>query len=491
MHPTTSTRPTLRRPIALAVALLALLSAACGGSGPDRPPPAEVVVDVQIEPAAVTLEVGESITLAALVTTETQEPALAAVTDVTWASLAEHVAAVGADGQVVARLPGTARVTATAGGITAEALVTVREPVTDPPPVAAVELSTPLVSLAEGATQALTATPRDATGAPIAGLPVSWRTSDEGVVYVTAGGELRGVRAGAADVTATVHGKTATARVTVTLDTAYDLFFEVWTPEISRFRWMTRDPRDPLAETAFLLAGGTVSGEPVPSPAGDRIAFTLSSPLSPRNQLRVVDLQRETLWFIELPAMVADVSWSWEGTHLAFALRSAETGYDVWTIRADGTGAVNLTGGLGVGDDAQPTWAPASIGKLAFTRVVGGEMNVWTMDADGANPAPLTTGGADADPAWSPDGGSIAFQRSSAAIFGDLFFASPTGAIQRSLVGVPGIQGRPAWSPDGQLVAFTSSGDVYTVRASDTLLARRTFDGDATAEIRPGWLRRR
>lgn len=480
---------TLRR--AAAVALAALLSAACGASDPERPPPVEVVVDVRIEPTAVTLDVGQAVTLAALVTTETQEPAPAAVTDVAWASLAEHVATVAADGRVVAILPGTARVTATAGGITAEAVITVREPVVDPPPVAAVELSEAEVSLAEGASRSLTATPRDATGAPISGLPVLWRTSDEGVVYVTAGGELRAVRAGAADVTATVRGKTATARVTVTLDTAYDLFFEVWTPEISRFRWMTRDLRDPLADSAFLFAGGTVPGAPVPSPAGDRIALTSSSPGSPRNQLRVVDLQRQTIWYVEFPGTVADVSWSWEGTHLAFSLQSPETGYDVWTIRADGTGAVNLTASLGVGHEAQPTWAPASVGKLAFSRVVEGEMNVWTVDSDGANPTRITTGGADAEPAWSPDGASIAFQRSGAAIFGDLYFASPTGTIQRSLFGVPGIQGRPAWSPDGRLVAFTSAGDVYTVRTTDSFLARRTFDGDAVEEIRPGWLRRR
>ncbi|MGC3998001.1 MAG: Ig-like domain-containing protein [Anaeromyxobacter sp.] len=475
-----------------ALVLLALLAAACGSEqGPDRAPPEEVV-DVQIDPAAVTLDVGEQLTLAALVTTSTTEPARAALTDVEWASLSTAVATVAADGTVLALAPGTARVTATAGGITGQALVTVREPDVEPGRVASVELSETAVTLEEGAARALVATPRDAQGGALDGLPVGWRTSDEGVVYVTAGGELRAVRAGSAEVTATVHGVTATAVVTVTLESAWDLFFEAWSEEAARFRWITRDLRDPAAGNAYLMAGSTVSGAPVPSPSGDRIAFAISSPLSPQNQLRVVDLQRQTVWFVALPGMVVDVAWSWEGDRLAFALSSDETGYDVWTIRADGTGPVNVTAILGTSDETQPTWAPGPVGKLAFTRAVGGVQDIWTMDAVGTNLTRLTTGGADADPAWSPDGTSIVFQRSGAALFGDLFFVSPaTGAVQRSLVGVPGIQARPAWSPDGRMVAFTSGGDVYTVRTTDAFLARRTFDGEATVELRPGWLKRR
>ena len=576
-------------PTLLVLALVALL-AGCGDGRPDRDPPpptdpVEVVVDVQIEPAAVTLAVGETFTLAALVTTETTEPALRAEpADVTWESKSSAIVSVASDGTLEALAPGTALVTATAGGITAEAVVTVREPDVDPPPVvddlqlsetvltlvvgadrqltavpvdaagapvpgatvawstldasvatvsasglvhaagpgetrvratsgdvsadvivkaaavepppptgvASVELSETAVSLAEGTSRTLVATPRDANGAAIGGLAVRWRTSDEGVVYVTAGGELRAVRAGAADVTATVHGKVATARVTVTLDTPYDLFYEVHVPALSRFHWMTRDVRDPAAPALVLMAGSVTSAQPVPSPAGDRIAFTLSNPLSTSNQLRVVDLHRETIWYFEVPGQVQDVTWSWDGAYLAFALRSEETGLDVWTVRADGTGEVNLTAALGVGNDTQPTFSPAEVGKLAFTRAgVDGTTRIWTVNLNGSNAAPLTTGVADADPAWSPDGTSIAFQRSGAATFGDLFFVSPMGAIQRSLYGVPGIQARPAWSPDGKLVAFTSGGDVYTVRTTDSFLSRRTFDGDATVELRPGWLKRR
>jgi hypothetical protein len=479
----------------LAPVLLALLAACGGADDAGRAPPrepVEIVVDVRIDPAAVALDAGETIALAALVTTETVEPGAVAQAGpaVTWAAAPAHVATVAADGTVTAVGTGIARVSATAGGVTGEAVVTVSEPGGPPPAgVDRVEPSSAALTLAEGATATLSATPRDASGGEVTGLPVRWTTSDEGVVSVTAAGELRAIRAGAADVPATVHGKAATARVTATLETAFDLFFETWSAVESRFDWMTRDLRDPAAASQLLMAGGDTSGSPVPSPAGDRVAFTLSSPLSPRNQLRVVNLQRETVWFAELPGEAIDAAWSWDGAWLAYALRSAETGFDVWVVRADGTGAVNLTASLGPGSDTQPTWAPASIGKLAFTRTVGGEANVWTVDADGANPARLTAGGADAEPAWSPDGTSIAFQRSGAAIFGDLYLVSPTGAVQRSLHGLPGIQSRPAWSPDGALVAFTSGGDVHTFRPSDGAVARRTFDGGVTLELRPGWIR--
>ena len=485
---------------------LLLTLAACGGRDPGPTPapvdPVERVVDVQIDPAEVTLEVGETVTLAALVTTETVEPGFGAPAlaeaeepEVTWASFSSHVATVAADGTVTAVGPGSSLVTATAGGITAQATVTVREPVVDPPPpgpVARVELSETQVALAGGDARTLTATPVDADGKPLSGHAVRWQTSDEGVVYVTAGGELRAVRAGTAEVTATVNARIATAFVTVTLALDFDLFFEAYSADAGRFGWWSLDLRDSAAGATLALAGGAVEGRPVPSPAGDRIAFTLNSSLNPNHQLRVVDLHRTTLWSLDLPGEVVDAAWSWDGASLAFSLRSAETGLDLWTVRADGSGAVNLTASLGAdSNESQPTWAPAATGKLAFTRTLGGASSIWTVDADGANPTRLTNGLADADPAWSPDGSSIAFQRSSIAIFGDLYFVSPTGAIQRSLVGRPGVQGRPAWSPDGAMVAFVDDHDVSTIRKDGTLVARRTFDGEATEETRPGWLKRR
>ncbi|MGH2370115.1 MAG: LpqB family beta-propeller domain-containing protein [Chloroflexota bacterium] len=55
-----------------------------------------------------------------------------------------------------------------------------------------------------------------------------------------------------------------------------------------------------------------------------------------------------------------------------------------------------------------PAWSPDGT-RLAYTRRHDGRHDVWLMDADGANPQPVTESGAARAPCWSPDGRSLAF----------------------------------------------------------------------------------
>ena len=98
-------------------------------------------------------------------------------------------------------------------------------------------------------------------------------------------------------------------------------------------------------------------------------------------------------------------------------------------------------------------------------------------------------------PAWSPDGNRIVFQRSSASIFGDLYWVDATvggaGAALMPLTGpLAGPQFAPVWSPDGQLIAFTSRHSseyfqIYAVWADGTRVAQRTFSGE---HADPAWI---
>lgn len=108
---------------ALLLAGVSLLALSCGGDGPTGPDPA-VVVSVTVTPSSATLTEGETLPLSATALNGLGEPAVGAT--VSWSSSAPGVASVSAAGVVTAVAPGTASVTATAGGRSASAAVTVR-----------------------------------------------------------------------------------------------------------------------------------------------------------------------------------------------------------------------------------------------------------------------------------------------------------------------------------------------------------------------------
>ena len=83
-------------------------------------------------------------------------------------------------------------------------------------PVGSVVLSIEQFSLSEGATLALQATPRDEADRAISDRRVFWSSSDTTVATVSSAGLVAAVKTGSATIAASVDGKSATARVTVT-----------------------------------------------------------------------------------------------------------------------------------------------------------------------------------------------------------------------------------------------------------------------------------
>jgi Tol biopolymer transport system component len=101
----------------------------------------------------------------------------------------------------------------------------------------------------------------------------------------------------------------------------------------------------------------------------------------------------------------------------------------------------------------------------------------------------------DDQPAWSPDGTTLVFQRSGNALFGDLFLVDLMTGVARPLTPyagpIPGIQLNPVWSPDGRMIAFASRHEteayqIYTIWADGTRLARRT--DEVIDLLDPEWL---
>ena len=85
-------------------------------------------------------------------------------------------------------------------------------------PVAAVTVTPASVSVLQGQTVQLTATPRDANGNPLTGRVITWQSSDNTIATVNGSGLVSGVAAGGpVTMTATSEGQSGTATVTVTV----------------------------------------------------------------------------------------------------------------------------------------------------------------------------------------------------------------------------------------------------------------------------------
>src|SRR5947208_1084964 len=82
-------------------------------------------------------------------------------------------------------------------------------------PVAAVTVSPAAPTVQVGQTAQLTATPRDASGNPLAGRVITWQSSNGAVASVNGSGLVTAVATGAATITATSEGQSGTAVVTV------------------------------------------------------------------------------------------------------------------------------------------------------------------------------------------------------------------------------------------------------------------------------------
>jgi Tol biopolymer transport system component len=170
-------------------------------------------------------------------------------------------------------------------------------------------------------------------------------------------------------------------------------------------------------------------------------------------------------------------------------------------IDADGTHRRVLTPS---GFQGQPAWSPD--GRwIVFERDAGsGDNGVWLMRSDGSGLRRLTRNphagmecGCDTDPAFSPDGRRISFVRVRAESSGQgaLFVMDRNGRHPRRITSWrldPGI--KHAWKPDGSRIMVSSnahpqpgeSSNLYVLRPDGTGLRALTdfAEGSANAALR-------
>jgi Tol biopolymer transport system component len=156
-----------------------------------------------------------------------------------------------------------------------------------------------------------------------------------------------------------------------------------------------------------------------------------------------------------------DPSWSADGTKIA------HTDYDwgadsleVFVANRDGSGQRQLTHTEEIAETSpNPAWSPD--GKMLVFQRGSGCFNLYTMNADGSEQQPLIAkGGANCyDPDWSPDGQRIVFSRYNPDTnLSSLCTITPSGTdldcFARQDLGIGTRILDPDFTPDGQKVLY-------------------------------------
>ena len=146
----------------------------------------------------------------------------------------------------------------------------------------------------------------------------------------------------------------------------------------------------------------------------------------------------------------------------------------------------DATTNAGLFFQVEPAWSPDGR-SIAFASLRGGTSHVYVMDADGTGTRRLTSSNQDDNhPSWSADGKRIVFARE-----GALFVVPATGGAARRVGRGLGSAADPAWSPDGRWIAYdyrnpgSSVRELYLMRADGTAIRRLTKLGQVSAL--PAW----
>jgi Tol biopolymer transport system component/DNA-binding winged helix-turn-helix (wHTH) protein len=219
--------------------------------------------------------------------------------------------------------------------------------------------------------------------------------------------------------------------------------------------------------------------DPALSPDGTRVAFRREGYAPGNSGIFVKQIGSQQLWQLTNNRADCCPAWSPNGRTIAFS-RFTDKQHEIYTVSATGGGLVKLySTGLGP-KHGELDWSPDGSDIAFVGESPQGSSSIFLLSKREAHrisePAPLNR---DWGPAFSPDGQSLSFVRTTETGLPEKILVMPSrGGESRAVVTFyNGILGPPAWTRDGQSLIFASGGEPVLLRAP-------VFGGDRVTDIK-------
>ena len=217
-----------------------------------------------------------------------------------------------------------------------------------------------------------------------------------------------------------------------------------------------------LAATITVGAQETIFHQEMTwSPDGKYLSYTIFRKLDPKvNQImsEIHTMKPDGSGSRKIADEARWTSWSRDGKRLLFSRSSADnTRADLFTIKLDGTGLVQLT--KDAKRNSTPGYSPNGKSIVFSSTRDSEKYQIYAMKADGTGVKRLTT---DANvgffnPVWSPDGKKIVYYAEKGDQRDQIWIMNADGTNQKLITNNLGHNIFPGWSADGKRIVFSSS----------------------------------
>lgn len=227
---------------------------------------------------------------------------------------------------------------------------------------------------------------------------------------------------------------------------------------------------------------GSMNLMPTISPDGSLLAFTTYTEGTPAIRIHSAETQQRRPFVNPVASMNATPEISPDNSRLFFSSTADGKVAQIYTSAINGAGMRRLTNSGAV--EVSPKVNPKTSADILFVSGRGGTPQIYKMNIDGANVERLTSGEGEAhNPAWNPDGETMAFAWSRGYEPGNfnIFIMDTISRQYTQLTYGTGRNENPWWSPDGRRLVFASSrsgsSQIWTMLADGTQVQQLTNSG--------------